>query len=215
VTGKILISVNVSRAKHVAAINLTQHERNQALLLVLFQRLANRLSSKGVMVLLESRQRPPLETQDLCGLRYIEEYVPVNDRRVSFRKARMLVSRRFAHLDPDTMRLRAPVHDQLGVILVPDSIIDITIRVVNPRSQLVGLDRCVGVSIQAQAVLLVDFGCTSHAEHAETSFSGSYRSDDGRLGRSPLINNQSQRIRQTRVLVAAHSPQSDMRGEKV
>jgi hypothetical protein len=89
------------------------------------------------------------------------------------------------------MRLRAPVHDQLGMILVPDSIIDITIGIINPRSQLVGLDRCVVLSIQAQAVLLVDLRCTSQAEHAETSFSGSYRSDDGRLGRSPLVNSQS------------------------
>jgi hypothetical protein len=68
VTGRISISVNQSRAQYVAAINLTQHERNQALLLVLLQRLADRLSSKGVMVLLESRQRPPFETQYLCGL---------------------------------------------------------------------------------------------------------------------------------------------------
>lgn len=67
-TDRISISVNESRAKHVAAIILTQHERNQALLLVLLQRLADRLSGKGVMVLLESRQRPPFETQNLCGL---------------------------------------------------------------------------------------------------------------------------------------------------
>jgi hypothetical protein len=68
VTGKILISVNVSRAKHVAAINLTQHERNQAFLLVLLQRLADRFSSKSIIMLFEGGQRPPLETQDLCGL---------------------------------------------------------------------------------------------------------------------------------------------------
>jgi hypothetical protein len=77
------------------------------------------------------------------------------------------------------------------VILVPDSIIDITIRIIDPRSQLVGLDRCVALSIVTQAVILVDLRGTSQAEHAETSFSGSYRSDDGRLGRSPLVNSQN------------------------
>ena len=108
--------------------------------------------------------------------------------------------RRSAHLDTDTVRLRAPVHDQLGVILVPDSIVHITIGIVDPRSQFVGLDRCVVLSVQVQAVLLVDLRCASQAEHAETSFSGSYRSDDGRLGRSPLIHNQQRKIRQTNVV---------------
>jgi hypothetical protein len=96
------------------------------------------------------------------------------------------------------MRLRAPVHDQLGMILVPDSIVHITIGIIDPRTQLVGLDRCVVLSIRAQAVLLVDFRCTLQTKHAETSFSGSYRSDDSGLGRSPLVDSQNRRIRQTK-----------------
>ena len=44
----------------------------------------------------------------------------------------MLASLCSAHLDPDTVRLRAAVHDQSGMILIPDSIIDITIGIVDP-----------------------------------------------------------------------------------
>jgi hypothetical protein len=111
---------------------LTQHEGYEALLLVLFESRSYGLPRQRKVVFGIRRERFPLETQDL-GCLYARD-VEISARM----KSRVRPSD--SDLDTDTMRLRASVHDQLGMIPIPHIIVDVRICIINPRPELVSLD---------------------------------------------------------------------------
>ena len=95
------------------------------------------------------------------------------------------------------MRLRASIHDQLGMIPIPHLVVDIIIRIINPRPQLIRLDhlpvRDGGRWIDVVIGVGVHSGRSLETEHPETTFSGCYGCDDGGFRGGSLVGPQRRR----------------------